>query len=82
MPVARATTTAINALAAEGVPRARRGAVMSYFFAAFNTGFAVWVFGLGLVAKSAGYPTVFVATGLLVASSVAFLPKKPARVPA
>ena len=69
---------AINALAAEGVPRERRGAVMTYFFAAFNTGFACWVFGFGLVAKSHGYPVVFVATGLLVWSSVLFLPKKSA----
>ncbi|MEO8903163.1 MAG: MFS transporter [Polyangiaceae bacterium] len=68
---------AINALAAEGVPRERRGAVMTYFFAAFNTGFAFWVFGFGLVAKSHGYPVVFLATGALVWLSVLFLPKKP-----
>ena len=68
---------AINALAVEGVPRARRGAVMSYFFGCFNTGFALWVLGLGVVAKSYGYPVVFLATGLLVWCSIAFLPKKP-----
>ena len=69
---------AINALALEGVPRARRGAVMSYFFACFNTGFAVWVLGMGVLAKSRGYPIVFVATGVLVWLSVLCLPKKAA----
>lgn len=69
---------ALNALAAEGVPRARRGAVMSYFFACFNTGFAAWVLGLGLVAKSHGYAVVFLATGILVWLSLLFLPKKAA----
>ena len=69
---------AINALAAEGVPRERRGAVMSYFFACFNAGFACWVLGLGVVAKSLGYPVVFVATGLLVWLSVLFLPNQVA----
>jgi MFS family permease len=67
---------AINALAAEGVPRARRGAVMSYFFASFNAGFSIWVLATGAVAKSHGYPVVFVASGVLVGSSVMFLPKK------
>jgi len=67
---------AINALAAEGVPRARRGAVMSYFFGCFNAGFALWVLGFGLIAKSYGYPVVFLATGLLAWSALAFLPKK------
>ncbi|HKO51352.1 MAG TPA: MFS transporter [Polyangiaceae bacterium] len=66
----------INALAAEGVPRARRGAVMSYFFGCFGAGSAVWVLGLGVVAKSHGYPVVFLATGVLVWSAIAFLPKK------
>jgi MFS family permease len=67
---------ALNALAAEGVPRSRRGAVMSYFFSCFNGGFALWVLGLGVVAKSYGYPIVFLATGLLVWLSMAFLPKQ------
>jgi MFS family permease len=66
----------INALAAEGVPRARRGAVMSYFFGCFGAGSAVWVVGMGVAAKHDGYPLVFLATGLLVWSAIAFLPKK------
>jgi MFS family permease len=66
----------INALAAQGVPRARRGAVMSYFFGCFGAGSAVWVLGLGVVAKSHGYPIVFLATAVLVWSAIAFLPKK------
>ena len=66
----------INALAAEGVPRARRGAVMSYFFGCFGAGSAIWVLIFGLVAKSRGYPLVFLATGVLAWSAVAFLPKK------
>ena len=67
---------AINALAAAGVPRARRGAVMSYFFGCFGAGSAVWVLGVGVIAKFYGYPVVFLATGLLVWSAIAFLPKK------
>jgi MFS family permease len=66
---------AINAIAAEGVPRARRGAVMSYFSACFYGAYALWVFGLGVVAKVAGYPVVFLASGLLVWSAVSFLPR-------
>ena len=71
---------AVNALAIEGVPRERRGVVMSYFFGAFNTGFAVWVSGMGVVARHWGYPVVFIATGLMVWSSLPFLPKKSATV--
>lgn len=67
----------INALAAEGVPRARRGAVMSYFFGCFGAGSAFWMLSMGLVAKAYGYPLVFLATGVLVWSAIAFLPKKP-----
>ncbi|HYP78583.1 MAG TPA: MFS transporter [Polyangiaceae bacterium] len=66
----------INALAAEGVPRARRGAVMSYFFGCFGAGSAVWVLTMGLVAKGYGYAPVFLATAVLVWSAIAFLPKK------
>jgi len=66
----------LNALAAEGVPRARRGALMSYFFGCFGAGSALWVLGLGVIAKCYGYPVVFLATGLLVWSAIAFLPKK------
>jgi len=66
----------INALAAEGVPRARRGAVMSYFFGCFGAGSALWVLGFGVVAKWYGYPVVFLATGVLAWCSIAFLPKK------
>ena len=66
----------INALAAEGVPRARRGAVMSYFFGCFGAGSAVWVLTMGLVAKAYGYAPVFLATAVLVWSAIAFLPKK------
>jgi MFS family permease len=66
---------AINALAAEGVPRARRGAVMSYFYGSFAAGFALWVLLLGVLAKSHGYPLAFLLTGALVWLSIPFLPK-------
>ncbi len=66
---------ALDALAVEGVPRAHCGAVMTYFLGAFNAGFALWVLGLGLVAKAHGYPVVFAATGLLVWASRLALPK-------
>ncbi len=68
----------LNALAVEGVPRARRGAVMSYFFGSFGAGSALWVLLMGVVAKSHGYAVVFLATGLLVWAAIAFLPKKAA----
>jgi len=71
---------AINALAVEGVPRARRGAVMSYFFSCFNAGFAVWVLGFGVVAKTYGYPVVFLATGLLAGLALLFVPKAAPRL--
>lgn len=66
----------INALAAEGIPRARRGAVMSYFFGCFGAGSALWVLGQGMVAKAYGYPVVFLATGVLVWSAIGFVPRK------
>ena len=66
----------INALAAEGVPRARRGAVMSYFFGCFGAGSAIWVLGLGVIARSYGYPVVFLATGVLAWCAIAFLRQK------
>ena len=71
---------ALNAVAAEGVPRARRGAVMSYFSACFYGGFAIWVYGLGWVAKATGYPLVFLLSGILVWSSLWFLPRTAARL--
>jgi len=70
------TYPALNAIAAEGVPRARRGTVMSYFSACFYGGFALWVYGMGLAAKSTGYPLVFVLSGILVWASLFALPKR------
>jgi MFS family permease len=67
---------AINAIAAEGVPHARRGALMSYFYGAFAAGFALWVLLLGVLARSHGYPIVFTLTALLVWSSIPFLPRQ------
>jgi len=69
---------AINAIAAEGVPRAYRGTVMSYFFGAFAPGFSLCVLLLGVLAKSHGYPLAYLLTGGLLWLSVPFLPK-PAR---
>ncbi|MEP7050678.1 MAG: MFS transporter [Pseudomonadota bacterium] len=66
---------ALNALAVEGVTRARRGAVMTYFLGCFNAGFAFWVLAMGVIAKAYGYPVLFVATGLLVWLSMSFVPK-------
>ncbi|HTA88619.1 MAG TPA: MFS transporter [Polyangiaceae bacterium] len=67
----------LNALAAEGVPRARRGAIMSYFSACFYGGFALWAIGAGALAKAVGYPPVFLVSALLVWSSLLFLPRNP-----
>ncbi len=66
---------ALNALAVDGISRARRGAVMTYFLGCFNAGFAFWVMGMGVVAKAYGYPVLFIATGVLVWLSISFLPK-------
>lgn len=66
---------AINAIAAEGVPHARRGAVMSYFYGCFAAGFAFWVLGLGVLARDHGYPIVFTLTGIFVWLSIPFLPR-------
>ena len=35
-----------------------------------------FVLGPGVVAKAYGYPVVFLATGVLVWSAIAFVPKK------
>lgn len=70
---------ALNALAVQDVPTQRRGAVMSYFFASFNAGFALWVLAAGVLAKKYGYPSIFVATGALLWVSLLALPKT--RVP-
>jgi MFS family permease len=67
---------AINALGAEGVPRARRGAVISYFGACFYGGFALWVFAAGRLAQTTGYPAVFLLSALLLWSSLLCLPRK------
>ncbi len=66
---------ALNTLAAEGVPRARRGAIMSYFSACFFGGFALWAIVAGALVKIAGYPLVFLISALLVWSSLLFLPQ-------
>lgn len=71
---------ALNALAAQGIPQARRGAVMSYFYGSFAAGSALWVLGLGVIARAHGYPIVFMLTGVLVWASLVFLPKEPAGV--
>ena len=67
---------ALNAIAAEGVPRARRGTVMSYFSACFYGGFALWVYGLGWLAKVTGYAFVFLLSGALVWTSLLALPQR------
>ena len=67
---------AINALGAEGVPRARRGAVMSYFSGCFYGGYALCVLIAGSAAKSYGYPLIFIATGLTMWAALPFLPRK------
>ncbi len=66
---------ALNTLAAQGVPRARRGAIMSYFSACFFGGFGLWAIVCGALVKVAGYPLVFLISALLVWSSILFLPR-------
>jgi MFS family permease len=70
---------AINALGAEGVPRSRRGSVMSYFSGCFYGGFALWVLGAGWLARSYGYPLLFLLTGLLLWAALPVLPRQGKR---
>ncbi len=64
-----------NALAVEDVGENERGKAMALFNGMFNVGYALGVFGLGMLAERAGYPPVFAVgaaaafTGLAVLAS-------------
>jgi MFS family permease len=75
-----------NALAVEDSGEHERGKVMALFNGAFNVGYGVGAFGLGLLAAAAGYPPVFLAAGLGAFVALAVLatgkrrrPETPAR---
>ncbi len=70
---------AMNALAIEGATAPQRGAVMAYFNGAFNAGFAVSVIAFGELAKTAGYPVVFLVAGGLVFAGAATMTRLPGR---
>lgn len=54
-----------NALAVQDVGAHARGKAMALFNAAFNVGYSVGVFGLGLLAQVMGYPPVFVLASVI-----------------
>lgn len=64
---------ALNALAVSVAPRGARGRVMSFFSGAFTAGHAMSVWLLSLVVGHTGYPTVFIAAGLLVHAAATLL---------
>jgi len=66
---------ALNALAVQEVPPARRGGLITYFGGAFNSGFALCVFGFGFVAKAYGYPIVFLLCAALVGLALLGMPR-------
>jgi predicted MFS family arabinose efflux permease len=61
---------ALMATGLAGLSRRQRLVFMGWVTFAFNAGFATCVLGLGPVADAVGYPTVFLATGIFVASGL------------
>lgn len=68
---------AFNALALEAAAPHERGKFMSIFNGAFNGGWALGNFGLGLVAARAGFPTVFICASAAAAFGTALLLASP-----
>lgn len=70
---------ALNAVAVEGASDSQRGKVMSFYNGSFNLGVATASFGLGHVAESWGYSSVFwiTAAGIAVALPVLLLVRDP-----
>ncbi|MCP4130372.1 MAG: MFS transporter [bacterium] len=64
---------ALNAHTIEGVADRVRGRVMAIYNASFNVGYTAAVWTMGPVIELAGYPVVFVGTGLVVLAAVAVL---------
>ena len=64
---------AFNALLLEPVGRLSRGKVFALFIAAFNAGWALGGFSLGLLASATGYRTVFVVAGIAVLAALVLL---------
>jgi predicted MFS family arabinose efflux permease len=62
-----------NAVAVDAAGANERGKVMALFQAAFNVGFSGGAFGLGLLAESAGYPAVFQAAAVCLATALVLL---------
>lgn len=72
---------ALTAAGFAAVGKTRRTAFMSWYTAAFNLGFAVTVLSLGPVVDAWGYPVLFVAVGVLIATgAVALAVVEPKRV--
>jgi MFS family permease len=73
---------ALNALAIEHAPAARRGSMMTLFSGAFSAGFAVCMVVFGALAEVSSYRTVFVVSGVLTALSLIALARVPTHAPA
>jgi len=68
-----------NALAVQDIGENERGKAMALFNCTFNVGYAVGVFGLGLLAEVAGYPPVFGVASAIAAVAFVVLASGPER---
>jgi MFS family permease len=69
---------ALNALAVEGSDRRDRGKVLTYMNGGFQVGYTLGVLAFGWLAERAGYPTIFVLGGLIVATAASILARSKA----
>jgi len=67
-----------NAVALTHADATQRGSVMAGFQAAFNAGFGIGAFLLGMLADAAGYPAVFVAGSLAATTALIVVLSDPA----
>lgn len=72
---------AVNALAVEECDQRKRGTVMTYINGGFQLGYTLGVLVFGWVAERAGFPTIFVLGGVLVASTGVALAAQRKRAP-
>jgi predicted MFS family arabinose efflux permease len=70
---------ALNAMTIENATPQTRGTAATLFGGAFNLGYAVSVFGLGVVADTLGYASVFLATAAVTLTGALVLVRTRAR---
>jgi predicted MFS family arabinose efflux permease len=71
----------LSALVVEGATPKSRGAMLTYFGGSFNVGMVVSTLGFGSLAAVVGYRWTFVVAGVLSASSLWFLARRPRSLP-